>query len=281
MNSHSSTHPAAFGATHAARGFTLVETLVVVGIIGVLMAMIVPAMSKIRSTARAGQCQANLRQLGLASASYATQNADRYPAAILYEMGTAGLITKAWDFEQHPGGVVKPGAIWNFISSPSPVQQCPEFLGSSTFGADPYTGYNYNTSYIGAEGRFPETDANGQWLDGWKTARRGLASGMFRRTSTTALFGDGGWKGGANKFMRAPSGSVEGDMQTVYAGGQAFRHGGCSHVCYLDGHVAGVCDRHEGMHAEDSPLRQVMLEQIMGFPQNAFLADDDRPYDPR
>jgi prepilin-type processing-associated H-X9-DG protein len=81
--------------------------------------------------------------------------------------------------------------------------------------------------------------------------------------------------------MRAPLGSVEGDMQTVYAGGQAFRHGGCSHVCYLDGHVAGVCDRHEGMHAEDSPLRQVMLEQIMGFPQNAFLADDDRPYDPR
>jgi hypothetical protein len=30
--------------------------------------------------------------------------------------------------------------------------QCPSFLGASTFGNDPATGYNYNTTYIGTEG---------------------------------------------------------------------------------------------------------------------------------
>ena len=260
----------------ARRAFTVVEMMVVIGVIAVLLALVLPATASVRASARAGHCQSNLRQLGLAAAAYATQNKDRYPAAILYEMTDAGVVTKAWDFEQHPGGVVKPGAIWNFLSTPTPAQQCPEFVGSSTFGADPYTGYNYNTTYIGAEGRFPEPGPDGGWLDGWKVARRGLASGNFRRTSTTALFGDGGWLGGANKFMRAPSASVEGDLPTIYAGGQAFRHGGCTHVCYLDGHVGGSCDCSEGQHANPS-----LLDQVMGFPKNGFLADGDAPYDPR
>lgn len=260
----------------ARRGFTVVELVVVIGVIAVLLAIILPTTAAVRASARASHCQSNLRQLGLAAAAYAAQNKERYPPAILYEMTSAGVVTKAWDFEQDPGGGVRPGTIWSFLSSASPVQQCPEFVGSSTFGADPYTGYNYNTSYIGAEGRFPEIAADGTWLDGFRVARPGLASGAFRRPSTTALFGDGGWLGGANKFMRAPSASVEGDLATVYAGGQAFRHKGCTHVCYLDGHVAGSCDCREGAHAAQS-----LLDQVMGFPKNGFLADGDGPYDPR
>jgi len=258
------------------RAFTVVETLVVIGVLAVLLAILLPTTASVRASARAGSCRSNLRQMGLAAAAYAAQNKDRYPAAILYEMSDAGVVVKAWDYEQHPGGVIKPGAIWSYISSPTPVQQCPDFFGSSTFGAEPYTGYNYNTTYIGAEGRFPETDANGRWIDGWRVARPGLASGNFRKTSTTALFGDGGWLGGANKFMRAPSASVEGDLPTVYAGGQAFRHGGCTHVCYLDGHVAGNCGACEGPHAAPS-----LLDQVMGFPNNGFLSDSDASYDPR
>lgn len=257
-------------------GVTLLETLVVAAIISVLLAILLPTTASVRASGRASHCQSNLRQLGLAAAAYAMQNKERYPAAILYDMTTSGVVTRAWDFEQHPGGIVKPGAIWSFIAEPSPVQQCPDFTGDSTFGADPYTGYNYNTSYIGAEGRFPEPGPDGSWLDGWKVARRGLASGNFRKTTTTALFGDGGWRGGANKFMRAPSAEVEGDLGTVYAGGQAFRHGGCTHVCYLDGHVAGSCDCREGVHATES-----LLDQVLGFPKNGFLGDGDAPYDPR
>ena len=260
----------------ARRGITLVEILTVVGVIGTLLAIAFPMVSAFRSMGRASSCQSNLRQMGLASASYALQNRDRYPAAILYDMTDSGMVTRAWDFEQLPDGTVRAGALWSFVNGPEEVQQCPDFLGPSTFGNDPFTGYNYNTTFIGAEGRFPELDLNGDWVGGWKLARQGLRSGQFRSTTTTALFGEGGWKGGANKFMRAPGNTVEYDLWTVYAGAQAFRHHECTHVCYLDGHVDGVSTCHEGAHATES-----LLDGVMDFPRNGFLADGDSPYDPR
>lgn len=89
------------------RGFTLIELLVVIGIIGVLLAIILPAMEHVRDQGYKDACASNLRQIGLAISMYCNENQGNYPRT-LYDPTqplTTGTGYNAVDPFQQPGGV--------------------------------------------------------------------------------------------------------------------------------------------------------------------------------
>ena len=72
------------------KGFTLIELLTVIAIIGILAAILIPVLGRVRDQARSAVCQSNLRQVGVAVQMYAYDNNDRTPPNS-GEGGTVGM----------------------------------------------------------------------------------------------------------------------------------------------------------------------------------------------
>ncbi len=95
------------------RAFTVVELLVIVGVLALLVAVRLPALARVTQRSLRAQCAANLRQFALAVRTYASENNDQLPR------NQAGAW--AWDL---------PFSVGNQIAAygaPRPVMYCPAF----------------------------------------------------------------------------------------------------------------------------------------------------------
>jgi len=114
-------------ATNKRRGFTLVELLVVIAIIALLMAILMPALQRVKEQANEIMCRANLRQYGVAHAMYLDDFDDRYPDAwtslVKNESPVAGFQRYCrWHSPQYPPD----GPFWPYLKEKK-VHLCPTF----------------------------------------------------------------------------------------------------------------------------------------------------------
>jgi len=228
-------------------GFTLVELLVIVSLIALLVGILLPVLGVARGSARAVECLSNLRQMSTAASAYTTNHHGVFPLAYYFPGGGDSL---SWEINTI-AGVHSPGILWDG-QGVTQINQCPSYDGPDNWSSSPYSGYNYNTSFIG-HGQFeaiPEPAHIAQ----------------LRNPTQCPLFGDGGYSAGANKFMRSPlpNPADHTGNATRTAGTQAFRHQHNTHTAYADGHAIAQSERFTaGLSVADG---------------TGFLSDDNAAY---
>jgi prepilin-type N-terminal cleavage/methylation domain-containing protein/prepilin-type processing-associated H-X9-DG protein len=193
------------------RGFTLVELLVVTGIMAVLIAITVPAYLRAAGVAQSTTCQTNLRQWATALRLYAQQN--------------LGALPRRGQGMQPTAVIDRPEDWFNALPA---VMGCP----------------SYKT--LAAEGRIPHPGDDGIWIcpsasPAGPRSENYFAYGMNMRLST--------WMTGTPDYLdsfRNPSTEVfmadgPGPYGSVLPSSKGYspvaRHNGCVNVSFLDGHV--------------------------------------------
>jgi prepilin-type N-terminal cleavage/methylation domain-containing protein len=183
----------------ARKGFTLIELLVVIGIIAILIALILPAVQRVRESANRVSCANNLKQVGLAIHMFMDANGALPPNGIFtYDPGTATVTqTSPWSaasrilpyIEQENlfrnidftmGYSTQPGISSKRVGT----YLCPDELNDKGSGSDPtYGNKNWTISYaanLGTWAVLTDKAATMQGSDGAFSPNRGFAEKDFR-----------------------------------------------------------------------------------------------------
>jgi prepilin-type N-terminal cleavage/methylation domain-containing protein/prepilin-type processing-associated H-X9-DG protein len=123
------------------KGFTLVELLVVIGIIALLIAILMPALSRAREQANQVKCLSNMRQIGMAFMMYAGDNKQRPPGPAVADLQDNWIY---W----HTGRQLKDGMIQQYINKDSTNEEIYRCPSDTVENHKPTQGsHQYNFSY--------------------------------------------------------------------------------------------------------------------------------------
>lgn len=208
--------------THSHRAFTLVELLVVIAIIGVLVALLLPAVQAAREAARRTQCKNNLKQVGLATQNFTDTN-KFFPLG-----GTTPWPVFDWYFTGgKPNGPLRQGLGWAYQLLPYLEQGVVQQAAAAGF--DPAT--------AGADLILSDISVAAYYCPSRRGPTRGTASAIPGAEGywllDYAAANGGPSRPEANSDPDNPTGDFDSLLANPAAGGKngdtvAYLHWGCS-----------------------------------------------------